>query len=209
MHQIVSTVAVLIFTAVATAGEAPSRSDGGESSSKAEAPRSSAVLERPFTAEQIRDEWIEGLRLRIRRWTPDAEAFELWKVIGADADGVEIESTSIAGGAAGKPSVQYSTWIELRNHASFPAQTATRRRVTTTTSLGALDGWLYVVKTPDDDVVTELFFADAYPGAPVVVRVLNDGEVVETFEQVERYRPQDGADEPRGESMTAGTNRAE
>ena len=49
------------------------------------------ILERPFTAEQIRDEWVEGLRLRVRRWTSNAEAYENWRVIGSDADGVDIE----------------------------------------------------------------------------------------------------------------------
>ena len=34
------------------------------------------ILERPFTAEQIRDEWVEGLQIKIRRWTPEAEIFE-------------------------------------------------------------------------------------------------------------------------------------
>jgi hypothetical protein len=38
-------------------------------------------------------------------------------------------------------------------------------------------------------VVTEFFFADDLPGAPVTVHVLKDDAVVEIFEQVERSRP--------------------
>jgi hypothetical protein len=42
---------------------------------------------------------------------------------------------------------------------------------------------------PSGGAVTEFFFAEALPGAPVFVHVFSDGEVVEIFEQVERIRP--------------------
>ena len=149
------------------------------------------LLERPFSAEQIRDEWVEGFRLKIRRWTPAAEAFEEWTVVGADADGVDIESFVFdgEGGVVTEPSTQRSSWVQLRDHASFPADRAKREAVTRDTFLGELSGWLYVVGDPSGEVVTEFFFAEDLPGAPVTVHVNKGGELVEIFEQIERMRP--------------------
>jgi len=149
------------------------------------------LLERPFSADQIRDQWVEGFRLKIRRWTPEAEAFEEWTVVSADADGVDIESFIFdgEGGVVTESSTQRSTWVQLRDHASFPADRATREAVTRDTSLGELSGWLYVVGDPSGEVVTEFFFAEALPGAPVTVHVIKRGELAEIFEQIERSRP--------------------
>lgn len=148
----------------------------------------------PFTAEQIRGEWVEGLELTIRRWAADAEALESWRVVQADADGVDIESTVRDGdGNVIRPTaVRHSTWTELRDHASFPADRATRERVTRDTALGDLDGWLYTVSDPDSGTISEFFFAVSLPGAPVYVHVFRDGELVEIFEQVDRRRPTPG-----------------
>lgn len=150
-----------------------------------------AVLDPPFTADQIRDEWIEGFRLRVRRWTPTAELFEVWTVLRSDADGVDIESKAMdpSGALVGESRVQESTWVELRDHASFPADRAVRELVSRETPLGEFQGWLYTVSDPAGGAVTEFFFVETMPGAPVFVHVLSEGEVVEIFEQVERVRP--------------------
>jgi len=148
-------------------------------------------LERPFTAEQIRDEWVVGLEIAIRRWSPETEAFELWRVVRADAEGVDIESVAVDsdGVATGAPSVQHSGWVELRNHATFSSDTSSRELVRRPTPLGELEGWLYTVDDPSSGTRTEFFFATSLAGAPVWVHVLRDGEVVEIFEQVERRKP--------------------
>lgn len=154
------------------------------------APAEPAILERPFSAEQIRDEWTEGLQLRIHRWTPAAEAFERWTVVEVDEEGVGIESVIVSadGTPVSEPHLQRSTWVELRDHATFPADSARREPATRETPLGLLDGWLYTVQDPSSDLTNEFFFASSLPGAPIVVRVLRDGELVELFEQVERSR---------------------
>ena len=148
-------------------------------------------LATPFTAEQIRGEWIEGLEVKIRRWTPEAEAYELWTVTGADAEGTEIMSTLLdAEGEVVRAAESHrSTWTELRDHASFSTAMASRERVRRETPLGGLDGWLYTVEDPASGAVSELFFAEELPGAPVSVHVFRGGELVEIFEQVERERP--------------------
>ena len=149
-----------------------------------------ASLETPFTADEIRDEWVEGLEITVRRWTPSAEAHERWTVVAAADVGVDIAAQSVdAGGTAvGEPGLRHSTWVELRDHAAFPADLAARERAVRDTAVGRLEGWLYTVDDPSSGTVNELFFAESLPGAPVEVRVLRDGEVVEIFEQVERSR---------------------
>lgn len=149
------------------------------------------ILEHPFTADQIRDEWVVGLEILIRRWTPEAEAFERWTVVAADADGVDIESLPVDrdGHAIGSPTVRHSGWVELRDHATFPADSGRRERVVRPTPLGELEGWLYTVADPAGGIETEFFFAESLPGAPIWVNVLREGEVVEIFEQVERVKP--------------------
>jgi len=153
-----------------------------------------ALLDPPFTAEQIRDEWVEGFQLQIRRWTADEEIVERWTVVRTDADGVDIESVVLeeSGSVAAEAHVQTSSWVQLRDHASFPADRATREAVSRETPLGELQGWLYSVTDGKSGTVTEFFFAEALPGAPVFVHVLREGEIVEIFEQVKRHRPADG-----------------
>lgn len=154
-------------------------------------PVDAPMLERPFTAEQIRDEWVEGFRVVMRRSTPDAARLERWTVVGADRDRATIEFATIAddGTVIGEPVVQESTWEELRDHAAFPAADASREWVTRDTALGAFDGWLYRVRDEEPGSVTEFFFVPEMPGAPIEMRVLEDGLPVLTMEMLERSRP--------------------
>ena len=152
------------------------------------------VLDPPFTSEQIRDAWVEGLELKIRRQTDGMEVLERWRVVAADSDGATIESVVIdaAGEAVSEPRAQTSSWDELRDHAAFPADRVRREAVNRETALGAFDGRLYTVTDPESGTFSEYFFAEAFPGAPLVMRVIKDGEVVAQFEQIERGRFGDG-----------------
>ncbi len=149
------------------------------------------ILERPFTAEEIRAEWVPGLRLLLRRTTVEGSVVEKWTVLAADEEGVDIESVVVANdlNAEGEPSVNRSTWIELRDHASFPAASATREWVTQSTLLGELDGWLYRVYEEEQGSTQEFFFAASLPGAPVQMRILQGETTVFELEQTARLRP--------------------
>lgn len=173
------------------AGAEPELSHAEEPAPKEAGPLPT-LLDRPFTAEQIRDEWIEGFRLRIRQWTPNAEVVEVWTVVRADADTVDIESVAEGedGSISSEASVQTSSWVQLRDHASFPADRGSRENVRRETPIGELEGWLYTINDAKSGTVTEFFFAETLPGAPVFVHVLKNGEVVEIFEQIERFRPE-------------------
>jgi hypothetical protein len=148
-------------------------------------------LPTPFTAEQIRDAMPPGLELELRRAADGSELVERWRVVAADAEGVDIEFTALdaSGNAAGPPRVSRSGWTELRDHASFPAAHATREETVRDTPLGKLDGWLYTVKDPEGGTVTRYFFARSLPGAPVEMTVTRGETVVVEMAQLSRNRP--------------------
>lgn len=156
-------------------------------------PENPNLMVRPFSAEQIREEWVEGLELRVRRVTPEGETIERWKVVEADTDGATIEKTTVdtEGRIIGETRAQHSAWTELRDHASFPAAGSSRRRTVENTPLGKLEGWLYTIPDETAGTVSEFFFASSLPGAPVRLRVFENGRTVYLLEQLERIRPDD------------------
>ncbi len=152
---------------------------------------SESYLPTPFTAEEIRAEWIGGFELVMRRDSPAGESLERWRVVDADDLGVEIEFSPIGahGEPLGEPRVQRTTWEELRDHARFPVDRASRTWIVQTTPLGDLEGWLYSVNEPEGDTVAVYFFAQSLPGAPVHLRVVSGDETVLELAQLERFRP--------------------
>ena len=154
-------------------------------------PDDASILIRPFSAEEIRDEWVPGFRLLMRRTFPEGTRVERWTVISADDEGVEIEYATIAddGSVEGEPSVTRSEWTELRDHAALPAAHSTREWVSRETALGDFDGWLYRVAEPGAAVVNEFFFVPELPGAPVQMRILEGETTVFELEQAARLRP--------------------
>lgn len=203
MVKMVGLIAVVTAVAAAMAcnpaGDAdparPAVSAGGaRTPASAESPACGASerLPAPFTAKQIRDEWVPGFRLVMRRASPADEAFELWRVIDADLQGVTIEYATVdaEGNITGEPATRYSAWTELRDHASYPSASATRIREVRETRLGRLSGWRYTVEDAAEGTISELFFADSLPGAPVQMAVRGEGRPVLELEQVERSRPE-------------------
>jgi len=154
-------------------------------------PDDPSILVRPFSADEIRDEWVPGFRLLMRRISPEETRIERWTVVSADDEGVEIEYATIAddGSVEGEPSIARSGWVELRDHASFPASHSTRDWVSRETALGNFEGWLYRVADPEVSVVNEFFFVPELPGAPVQMRILEGGTTVFELEQTARLRP--------------------
>ncbi|MEZ5330878.1 MAG: hypothetical protein R2991_02235 [Thermoanaerobaculia bacterium] len=141
-------------------------------------------LPTPYTAEQIRDAWREGRRVTMRMETPSGTTVTRTTVVGWSAEAAEVaeETLDAAGDPVGEPEVTTSRWTELRDHARFPADRASRVRERRETPLGELEGWLYRVEGGDGGV-SEFFFADAYPGPPVVFGHTENG--ASTFEAVQ------------------------
>jgi hypothetical protein len=116
---------------------------------------------------------------------------ERWTVVASDAAGVEIEYVKLdeSGEATGTRRTERADWVELRDHATFPAATSTLQEVARETALGTLDGLLYTVKDENHGRVTEFFFAKSLPGAPVHMRAVQAGELVMELNQIARHRP--------------------
>lgn len=150
-----------------------------------------AILERPFTADQIRDGMPEGLVITWRKDSGHGVSMERWTVVASDDDGCEIEYLSLDGSAAalGEPERRSAGWIELRDHANFPADSSTREEISRETPLGTLDGWLYTVRDDAGGTVTEFFFARSLPGAPVSIRVHRGDQLILAQDQFERLEP--------------------
>jgi len=178
-------------------GERPSGStetgDLGAAATTAPAPDlepdDPSLLRRPFTADEIRDEWV--FRLLMQRSIPEETRVERWTVVAADDEGAEIEYATIAddGTVVGEPSVARSGWVELRDHASFPAAHSSREWASRSTMLGDFEGWLYRVAEPSAGTVREFFFVPSLPGAPVQMRILEGETTVLELEQIARLRP--------------------
>lgn len=149
------------------------------------------LLPHPFSAEQIRDAMPVGLVVVVENTTPSQSARQQWKVVAADADGLTIEYSNLGadGEILGEAVSQPTTWIDLRNHASFPSAHAQRREATRETALGKLEGWLYTVEDPKAGTVNELFFAADYPGAPVHMTVTRGEDQMLLMQQLERRLP--------------------
>jgi len=164
--------------------DAPSAMDGAEDPS-------GEFLPRPFTADQIREAWGEGLVLRIRQSSPELVEHQRWTVVAADDEGAEIEYVAVDenGVALAEPRVERTSWQEFRDHASFPVSTARRERSRQETALGTFDGWLYIDEDRETGTVGEFFFVDSLPGAPLFARTTRDGQLLAEMAQIERNGP--------------------
>jgi len=151
-------------------------------------PMDATLLARPFTAEEIRAEWIEGLEVVMQTTTGETTERELWRVVEHGPDTVRIAFVDLDAPDAQEREQEFR-WEELRDHAAYPRAFASRVPATFDTALGPLTGWLYVVDDPDAGRTHRSFFAERFPGAPVVTETLENGQVVSRTEQVERRRP--------------------
>lgn len=143
-------------------------------------------LPTPFSAEQIGEAWREGYEMTTRVWTPESETLSRTRVEGWSRETIETSEQQIdtSGAAVGETTTATSSWESLRDHARFPAESASRERVRRDTALGELDGWLYTVRGSDESV-SEFFFADRYPGPPIVFHRTKDGDVLFRAETIE------------------------
>lgn len=133
---------------------------------------------RPFTAAQIRafhppgTTFVHAVESRgeVRRTRST--------VVSADQEWVEFEDQALdeAGSPVGEPSRWKASWVELRDHATFPAQDTTITDVRHTVPAGTFECWLYVVTSDNEE--RHFYFAKEKPGAPIAVFTWKNGEVV-------------------------------
>ena len=164
---------------------------GGEQAGEPVPPAPAAeTLEPPFTAEQIRDEWQPGLTIVFHFLFPDRQEWQRWTVVEADAETAVIQYLRLDGQGqpAGPPEHAPSRWVELRDHALFPAADARRERVSRETALGTFEGWLYTVNDPRAETTSSFFFADELPGAPLWMETRSGEQATLTLNQIARQR---------------------
>ena len=150
------------------------------------------TLPTPFSAAEIRDGWPQGFWLDTKTTTPQGERIGRTIVTGWGADEVTMIEVVLAEGAepteeqvAAAPSATM-TWEELEGHARFDASTTSRIRETRSTALGAeLAGWTYRVRGAAG-AESVFFFADDFPGPPVLYWQMKDGKKLFTAEQIAR-----------------------
>ena len=131
----------------------------------------------PYTAEEIRDEWVQGFWLDTRVETLEGVRTDRLEVLEWSSDGAILrESPRDAGNEVPDENTSMSvTWEQLRSHALFDKATTERRRETQLTPLGTLEGWLFTRRTSEG--IEEYFFADDLPGPPVVFSKTGDDGV--------------------------------
>ena len=90
MNRVVSlTLAVLLWGCDSASTPAPAEVPPETNSTAG--PAQAEQLPTPFTADQIREEWVEGLTLVMHTRTPAGESWDRWTVVTSDAEGAEIE----------------------------------------------------------------------------------------------------------------------
>ncbi|MEM7048183.1 MAG: hypothetical protein AAF604_00925 [Acidobacteriota bacterium] len=147
----------------------------------------SETLPTPYTAEQIREAWVPGLVVVSRVEASGQTILTRTEVIAADSEQVTLsaQQTDPDGNYLPEVAEHKASWTELRDHARFPADRAERRRQRRETPLGELDGWLYEVDHGDGSRGS-FFFADDYPGSPVVFVQYHGKAATMLSEQIER-----------------------
>lgn len=132
----------------------------------------------PFDESALRTGMPTGLRVAWRLTRMGVAPVDQRLVVTAadDAAATLYTSTYQDNLLLGEPVTATLTWAQLRARSAFPAKQTTRQRAGILLGEKRHDGWLYVVREPDGETVTEHAFVDTMPGAPVrqVQRRAND-----------------------------------
>ena len=133
----------------------------------------------PFSAAEIRDGFMIGREVRSLTVRAGAEPYvHVRRDMSADNDtGVyQVWTETPEGDRISDPEQASSTFLELQQHASMPADATSVERVAIDIPMGRFDGLRYT--RVDGDAVDTFWFALARPGAPVRIESRVRGEVV-------------------------------
>lgn len=178
--------ALLGALACACASPSDTEARGGSSASMDE-----SIAPRPFTAAEIRDANPAGTVL-VFRLSPQGQPEMRQRFEFHETDGEVVRMGGRTIDAAGavlqsEPAAPVS-WVELRDHATFPADATVLDEVQVEVPAGAFRCKRYTVTRPDGQV--EVFhFADDRPGPPVLMTIAAGGAEVFRMELLEVRRP--------------------
>jgi hypothetical protein len=141
-------------------------------------------LPTPFSADDIRAASPAGRRIRIRTEGRDGTTYREVRYLTTDADGATqaFTPTDVEGDPIGPSVERRSRWLDLQEHASFPAGQATVEETHLDVAWGREPCWHYRVSKGEAE--TRYWFAQRYAGMPVVVESWVDGELVERREMI-------------------------
>ena len=147
----------------------------------------------PYTAAQIREANPPGTRLVFRlESTGQPAVLRVIEFVGGDATLAVLEQSILSekGEPLGAADHSEATWVELRDHAAFPAASTDRVRSIATVPVGQFEVWKYTVETEEDGapVITRFSFALDRPGPPVLLEQELDGQVTLRMALVEDSR---------------------
>lgn len=160
-----------------------------------EKPADGATAPVPFTAERIREATPKGRTYRFQVGGPgDAPMTLTMRFVEVGPEKAVLETTML--GADGKPLAeakrQDTTWAQLENHAHYPAAATVITPEKVTVPAGTYAAKKYTVTEKDEDGtrrVTQAWFADDLPGAPVKFIVERDGRPAATMILLEHTNP--------------------
>jgi hypothetical protein len=139
----------------------------------------------PFTPDEIREACPSG-RVGVLRVTEadGTTSHRLYRFLEADADAVRFGGgpCDAAGEPLGPLRDRVCTWVELQEHASYPAAATRIDEDTVDVPAGHLECLRYVVAEGEE--VSTFWFARSLPGPPVKVLETVDGRVTQTTELV-------------------------
>jgi len=136
-------------------------------------------LPTPFSAAEIRDACGPGRTLRFRLERAGADPLiRVTRFTGGDAEWAEADSwvESVDGLVLGEPEASRSTWLQLQEHASFPAAETVRTEEELTTPAGTFACLRY--DRTDPDGTWRFWFARDLPGQPIRFENELSGKVV-------------------------------
>jgi hypothetical protein len=125
-------------------------------------------LPTPFSAAEIREASRPGREMRLLVVRAGAEpVVRAIRFLSGDADGGDGESwmETPDGVRLGEPERNRSSWLELQEHASMPADRTQIEEETFEIPAGRYEGWRYT--RTDEDGVNVFWFARSEPGMPL------------------------------------------
>ena len=147
-------------------------------------------LPTPFSAAEIRDAFLPGREVRTLNLGAGSEPFvRVRRNVSADADGgvYEVWTETPDGVPITEREQGRSTWLELQEHASMPADSTRIDDVTIDVPMGRFEGRRYTRVT--GDTVDTFWFAMSWPGAPVRIESRVGDVVVFSSTAIEERRP--------------------
>jgi hypothetical protein len=139
----------------------------------------------PFTAEEIRAGCPAGRTIRLSIRGDGESHTRVIRFVAVSEHGASRESHAYTGEgeSLGEPTIDWTAWTDLQEHASFPQAATSIEPEALTTPLGRRECLVYTVD--DGESVTRLWFAVLKPGMPVKVERQVDGVVVHTMTMIE------------------------